>query len=67
VRLDRRHACKCCGAHLIGRSENDKHPFHVFDFIHADLSVETRLGAVRARLKELKLDPYPGLFCYEET
>ena len=78
-----RHACTACGVHMIGRIENQKHPFYGLDFIHTELSrdqgwsapefaafvssiIESgadpkSMGAVRARLKELKLEPYDCL------
>jgi S-(hydroxymethyl)glutathione synthase len=78
-----RHACKDCGAHLLGRIENKAHPFYGLDFVHAELSKEAGwkepefaafvssiiesvykpegMGAVRARLKELGLEPYDCL------
>jgi|SRR5688572_3773096 len=78
-----RHACTACGVHMLGRIENQKHPFHGLDFIHTELSrdqgwsapefaafvssiIESgadpkNMGAVRARLKELKLEPYDCL------
>ncbi len=78
-----RHACKQCGAHMYGRIENERHPFHGLDFVHPELSAESgwaapefaafvssaieggmspdKMGAVRARLKELKLEPYDCL------
>jgi S-(hydroxymethyl)glutathione synthase len=78
-----RHACKACGAHMYGRIENPKHPFHGLDFIHTELSPESgwsppefaafvssiiesganpaQMGAVRARLRELGLEPYDCL------
>ncbi len=82
-----RYACTGCGVHMYGRIENKEHPFHGFDFVHAELSKDkgwsaaefarlrllhhrgrlppARMGEVRARLKELKLEPYdclsPGL------
>jgi S-(hydroxymethyl)glutathione synthase len=78
-----RYACKSCGTHMYGRIENDKHPFHGFDFVHPELMRETgwappefaafvssiiesgvspeRMGAVRNRLRELKLEPYDCL------
>lgn len=33
-----RHACRECGAHMIGRIENTGHPFYGLDFIHTELS-----------------------------
>jgi S-(hydroxymethyl)glutathione synthase len=33
-----RHACKRCGVHMIGRIENQQHPFYGLDFIHTELS-----------------------------
>jgi S-(hydroxymethyl)glutathione synthase len=33
-----RHACKKCGVHMLGRIENEKHPFYGLDFIHTELS-----------------------------
>jgi S-(hydroxymethyl)glutathione synthase len=36
--LIRRHACKACGTHLVGRIENEDHVFHGLDFIHTELS-----------------------------
>ena len=32
-----RHACTGCGAHMLGRIENQGHPFYGFDFIHPEL------------------------------
>jgi S-(hydroxymethyl)glutathione synthase len=79
----KRHACKVCGVHMVGRIENRTHPFFGLDFIHTELSSETgwsppefaafvssiiesgadpkMMGAVRARLKELGLEPYDCL------
>jgi S-(hydroxymethyl)glutathione synthase len=37
----RRHACKDCGTHMIGRIENKAHPFHGLDFIHTELSPQS--------------------------
>jgi S-(hydroxymethyl)glutathione synthase len=78
-----RHACKDCGAHMYGRIENAKHPFHGLDFVHTELSKESgwsapefaafvssaieggvnpsEMPAIRARLKELGLEPYDSL------
>ncbi len=39
-----RHACSECGVHMYGRIENAKHPFHGLDFVHTELSSETRAG-----------------------
>jgi S-(hydroxymethyl)glutathione synthase len=33
-----RHACKKCGVHMLGRIENQQHPFYGLDFIHTELS-----------------------------
>jgi S-(hydroxymethyl)glutathione synthase len=35
-----RHACKYCRVHMYSRIENQRHPFHGFDFIHTELSPE---------------------------
>ena len=40
-----RHACTGCGAHMYGRIENTKHPFHGLDFIHTELSKESGWSA----------------------
>lgn len=40
-----RHACKDCGVHMYGRIENDKHPFHGFDFVHTERSKEAGWSA----------------------
>ncbi len=78
-----RHACKVCGVHMVGRIENDGHPFYGLDFIHTELSgedgwsapefaafvssiIETGfspdgMDSIRARLKELGLEPYDCL------
>lgn len=78
-----RHACTACGVHMLGRIENQKHPFYGLDFIHTELSknagwsapefaafvssiIESgadpkSMGDVRARLKELELEPYDCL------
>ena len=78
-----RHACKDCGAHMYGRIENAKHPFHGLDFVHTELSKESgwsapefaafvssaiesgvnpsEMAGIRARLKELGLEPYDCL------
>jgi len=78
-----RHACKGCGVHMVGRIENDGHPFYGLDFIHTELSDEDGWSApefaafvssiietgfspdgmdgIRARLKELGLEPYDCL------
>lgn len=37
----KRHACKECGVHMVGRIENKKHPFFGLDFIHTELSPES--------------------------
>ena len=34
----KRHACSSCGVHMLGRIENEKHPFFGLDFIHTELS-----------------------------
>ncbi len=34
----KRNACRECGAHLFGRIDDEKHPFHGLDFIHTELS-----------------------------
>ena len=78
-----RHACKVCGVHMIGRIENDGHPFYGLDFIHTELADEDGWSApefaafvssiietgfspdgmdgIRARLRELGLEPYDCL------
>jgi S-(hydroxymethyl)glutathione synthase len=33
-----RHACRDCGVHMVGRIENDGHPFYGLDFVHTELS-----------------------------
>ena len=33
-----RHACRDCGTHMIGRIDNEDHPFHGLDFVHVELS-----------------------------
>ena len=35
-----RHACRECGAHMVGRIENTAHPFYGLDFVHTELSPE---------------------------
>ena len=35
-----RHACKDCGVHMVGRIEDQNHPFHGLDFVHTELSDE---------------------------
>lgn len=40
-----RHACKACGAHLLGRIENQNHAFHGLDFVHTELSPQTGWAA----------------------
>jgi S-(hydroxymethyl)glutathione synthase len=73
----KRYACKDCGVHMYGRIDNEKHPFYGFDFIHTELSADkgwappefaafagadpADMGAVRTRLKELRLEPYDCL------
>jgi len=79
----KRHACKECGVHMVGRIENKNHPFFGLDFIHTELSSESgwsppefaafvssiiesgadpkSMTAVRARLRELRLEPYDCL------
>jgi S-(hydroxymethyl)glutathione synthase len=79
----KRHACKECGVHMIGRIDNKNHPFFGLDFIHTELSSDrgwappefaafvssiiesgfdpSRMGEVRSRLKELRLEPYDCL------
>jgi S-(hydroxymethyl)glutathione synthase len=37
----KRHACKECGVHMIGRIENKKHPFYGLDFVHTELSPQS--------------------------
>jgi S-(hydroxymethyl)glutathione synthase len=78
-----RHACTGCGVHMIGRIEDQGHPFHGLDFIHTELSdsdgwsapefaafvssvIEcgtppAQMPAIRARLRELGLEPYDML------
>ena len=36
-----RHACTACGVHMIGRIENQNHPFYGLDFIHTERSPQT--------------------------
>ena len=36
-----RHACKDCGVHMIGRIEDETHPFFGLDFVHTELSDQT--------------------------
>lgn len=36
-----RHACRVCGVHMLGRIEDEGHPFHGLDFVHVELSGET--------------------------
>jgi S-(hydroxymethyl)glutathione synthase len=79
----KRHACKECGVHMVGRIENKKHPFFGLDFIHSELSPDSGwsppefaafvssiieggenpadMPAIRARLKEIGLEPYDCL------
>ena len=79
----KRHACKECGVHMVGRIENKAHPFFGLDFIHTELSGESgwsppefaafvssiiesgtdprSMSEIRARLRELKLEPYDCL------
>ena len=33
-----RYACKECGVHMLGRIENENHPFFGLDFVHTELS-----------------------------
>lgn len=33
-----RHACSGCGVHMIGRIENQNHPFYGLDFVHTERS-----------------------------
>jgi len=35
-----RHACKACGVHMLGRIENEKHPFYGLDFVHPERFVD---------------------------
>lgn len=35
-----RHACRVCGVHMVGRIENENHPFYGLDFVHTELSSE---------------------------
>src|SRR5260370_3055488 len=42
-----RHACKVCGAHMNGRTENKAHPFYGLDFIHHELLPEGGSAATR--------------------
>jgi len=69
-----RYACTGCGVHMYGRIENKGHPFYGLDFVHTELSpdagwsapefaafVSAKMGQVRARLKELGLEPYDCL------
>src|ERR671912_303299 len=48
-----RYACSGCGVHMYGRIENKGHPFSGLD--------PAKMGEVRARLKELGLEPYDAL------
>ncbi|SFB12254.1 S-(hydroxymethyl)glutathione synthase [Poseidonocella pacifica] len=79
----RRTACRECGVHMIGRIEDQGHPFHGLDFIHTELSPDagwspvefgafcssviesgvepSRMPAIRARIKELGVEPYDCL------
>lgn len=79
----KRHACKVCGVHMVGRIENKQHPFFGLDFIHTERSPQTgwsppefaafvssiiesgekpeNMAAIRARLKEIGLEPYDCL------
>jgi S-(hydroxymethyl)glutathione synthase len=36
----KRHACKDCGCHVIGRVEDKDHHFYGLDFIHPELAVD---------------------------
>lgn len=36
-----RHACTGCGVHMIGRIENQNHPFYGLDFIHTERSPQS--------------------------
>ncbi|MEM7122123.1 MAG: S-(hydroxymethyl)glutathione synthase [Pseudomonadota bacterium] len=36
-----RYACKACGVHMLGRIEEENHPFFGLDFVHTELSGET--------------------------
>jgi S-(hydroxymethyl)glutathione synthase len=36
-----RYACKQCGVHMMGRIENENHPFYGLDFVHTELSPES--------------------------
>ena len=78
-----RHACTGCGVHMLGRIENENHPFYGLDFIHTELSAQegwsaptfaafvssiieagadpANMGAVRAQLKTMGLEPYDAL------
>ncbi|NIZ09424.1 S-(hydroxymethyl)glutathione synthase [Pseudooceanicola sp. HF7] len=40
-----RHACTGCGTHMVGRIENEGHPFHGLDFVHTELSASTGWAA----------------------
>jgi S-(hydroxymethyl)glutathione synthase len=41
----KRHACKVCGVHMVGRIENKQHPFYGLDFIHTELSPQSGWSA----------------------
>lgn len=40
-----RHACTSCGVHMIGRIENNGHPFFGLDFVHTERSPESGWSA----------------------
>lgn len=40
-----RYACKGCGAHLLGRIENQDHAFYGLDFVHTELSTQAGWSA----------------------
>ncbi|MCQ0969316.1 S-(hydroxymethyl)glutathione synthase (plasmid) [Paracoccus sp. TK19116] len=37
----RRHRCRACGVHMLGRIESRDHPFYGLDFVHTELSEST--------------------------
>lgn len=79
----KRHACRVCGVHMVGRIENKQHPFFGLDFIHTERSPQSgwsppefaafvssiiesgekpeNMAAIRARLKEIGLEPFDCL------
>lgn len=40
-----RHACRDCGTHMVGRIQNESHPFYGLDFVHTELSSDTGWAA----------------------